>query len=492
MTGERQPLRPSRGDLQIERADPLIQDLHGYYQSDQEQDSASLERAWQCVRQHLTENQAGQPSAADLPWSASRAESPYERTQRTLADNPQLSSAGQQRTHRAGLLAAMLVTILLVGSLTLVLNLSRSVGNTGSPVMATRTGTPPPIGTILYTLPGIDTGDTGVRSIAWSSTGTHLAIATFSSVRIWDVSSRKHMVQVQVPADSENGEIYVYNMAWSSDGQILAIAARQHLLLVDGRSGAIMHSFSANTALSPGSTAAQGPYLSARLPASGIAGFVSVAWSPDHRFLAVSLANGTAHLEVLHAQTGTLAFDLPISTFILPTELAWSPDSQYLASFSNAGYGPTVFQTNVQVWQVTTHRSVFEHAGLGAPDGTIAWLPGSLNLAFFVSHEHQAGLSVWDIARAQQIKFYAIPCHNPLVWLPDGRTFACVEQNNVRLVDATSGHTVFIHHGAEMVSALACSPDGMYLASADAGGTNGVPPGVKQPVSPGTVTVWVA
>jgi len=292
------------------------------------------------------------------------------------------------------------------------------------------------------------------------------------------------MVQVQIPADSYNGEIYIYSMAWSPDSR---------LLLVDGQSGAIVRRYTANTALSHSNTAAHSLYLRALLPTSGISGFVSVAWSPDQRFLAVSLASNIARLEVLHAQTGTPAFDLPVSTSVLPTELAWSPDSQYLASFSNVGYGQTLPQTSVQVWQVVTRRPVFQHAGIDAPDGVMAWLPGSLDLAFFVSDERQlAGLSVWDIARDQQIRRYALSCQNPLVWLPDGRAFACIQQNNVLLIDAASGRTASIHDAKGIVSALACSPDGMYLASGEGGETAFGPTGHKHPGNPSTVTVWVA
>jgi WD40 repeat protein len=258
-----------------------------------------------------------------------------------------------------------------------VLNLSHRSSGTGSPprngaVKATPTASSSPIGTVVYTSPKINTVGTGFTDLAWSPDSKRVAVATPIGVQIWDAATGKHLIQVPVPADPSNGLVYVYRMAWSPKSQMLAIAARQNLLLVDGQSGAIVHSYSANatTAL----TTLGGPYLSALLPASGISGFLSVGWSSDGRFLAVSLANGSGSVEVLDAQTGRRAFDLPTLANALPTEFAWSPDGQYLAAYSNAGFGETS-PIAVWAWKISTRQIVFQHNSGPAASGNIAWQP---------------------------------------------------------------------------------------------------------------------
>jgi hypothetical protein len=118
-------------DQQIDRvlsgSTPVIQDPRGYYQTEQEQNFASLERAWQYVLQH---------PANDLGRSASTAGSPHARTQSRLKDVSRLCVGKKKRASRSDLLAAVLVSILLVRSMAFVLNPSQRARTVGSPILA--------------------------------------------------------------------------------------------------------------------------------------------------------------------------------------------------------------------------------------------------------------------------------------------------------------------------------------------------------------------
>lgn len=515
MTQEREFFKPEKVDEQVDRLLPesitpskpqdeaapqpeerLAKDLQGYYRAEQQQDLASLERAWQYVSKHLDGSQARSQSTDNLS-SRKILRSPHERTHSMLNQASEQSSR-KKISRNFGLLAATLVIVLLVGSMAVVLNLSQRSGVTGSPptkgaAKATPTASAPPIGTVVYTSPKINTGGTGFINIAWSPDSKRVAVATSIGVQIWDATTGKHLVQVHVPADPTNGSVYIYGMAWSPNSQVLAIAARQNLLLVDGQSGAIVHSYSANATTARGITTPGGPYLSTLLPASGISGFLSVGWSPDGRFLAVSLANGAASVEVLNAQNGARAFTLPTLANAIPTELAWSPDGQYLAAYSNAGIGvaPPIA---VWAWKISTRQIVFQHdTTTGSASGNLAWQPGTHNLAFLASGNNQAGTGIWNAASGRQVGNYAVNCLNSLAWSPNGKELACAQGSSVILIDATSGKPVYTYQGKDTVSALAWSPNGKYIASGEGGR---VVPGASDQnppqTNPGVAEVWIA
>lgn len=184
MTHKPQRFTPAQVDEQVARLLPdpstshapqasapshtrLVQDLHGYYQADQQQDLASLERAWQRVSRHLDQRQADVQPIAGPHSPAHRPGSAHTRTDRTLPHTTH-APTGQQRQRVFSLLAALLVIALLVGSLITVLDLSHRTGTAGSPGAAhvTPTSASLPVGTIVSTLAGIDTGGQGFTTIA--------------------------------------------------------------------------------------------------------------------------------------------------------------------------------------------------------------------------------------------------------------------------------------------------------------------------------------
>ncbi len=490
--------RKLQGDAASQPEERLVKELQGYYRAERQQDLASLERAWRHVSKHLNASQA-HPQATNNPSSEKILRSPHERTHRML------NQASEQPTRKTtarslGLLAAILVVALLVGSMAVVLNLSNRASTTASPstqgaAKATPTNASSSrIGTVVYTSPKIDTGGTGFTDIAWSPDSKRVAVATPLGVQIWDATTGNHLVKVHVPTDPNNGLVYVYDMAWAPNSQMLAIAARQKLLLVDGQSGAIVHSYSANALAAHGTSTPSSPYLSMLLPTSGIAGFLSVGWSPDGRYLAVALANGSASIEILNAQTGARIYSLPTLSNTVPTEFAWSSDGQYLAAFSNAGFGETS-PIAVWAWNISTRQIVFQHESTSSGGGNLAWQPRSHNLAFIASGNRQnPALSLWNVTTGQQVSRYKTKCQSALAWSPNGKELACSQGNSVLLIDAASGTAVYTHQGKALVSALAWSPDGTYIASGE-GGSNLSPWSANQNQSltnSGIVRIWVA
>ena len=485
-----------RRDGEAERPERhLVRDLQGYYQTEQQQDLASLDRAWQQVAARLADQQE-RSRTTDKPSFAKMLRSPHERTHRMLKSVPERTEKGKIYRNLS-LLAAVLVAALLVGGLLAVQSLSHRTGQTGSPRTTTSSQ---PVGTIVYTSPHIDTG--GFTGLAWSPNGQRVAVATFGGVQIWDATTGKHKVSVPIPPDPVNGDIYVTGLAWSPDNQFIAIAARAHLLIASGQTGAIVHSYNANASTANISSVTGGSYLSSLLPASGLSGFLSAAWSPDSRFLAVSLGkgpdtNGSVTNEILNAQTGAQVFELSSPGTNIPTTLAWSSDGQYLAAFSNAFYGPEG-SIIAWVWKISTRQIVFQQNTAGTANNAIAWQPGSHNLALFVSASNQTvALEIWNVEKNQRVQRYQTSGTNPLIWSPDGKTLAYSDGGHVILIDANSGKQIYVYHGkTHLVGALAWSPDGKYIASCEGVGISGsllqTQPQPTPISEPEVVNVWVA
>src|SRR6266581_4674500 len=135
----------------------LVRDLKAYYKVEQQEDSASLERAWKGISARLPRDREHSQSTSK-PLSTPIARGSQGRTSKMRIAVPEVSRGGNV-SRRLSLLVAVLVAALLVGGLVAILNLSRHPSPTGVPGIQaentpTATHTPAPVfGKTLYTTP---------------------------------------------------------------------------------------------------------------------------------------------------------------------------------------------------------------------------------------------------------------------------------------------------------------------------------------------------
>ena len=302
----------------------LIGDLKAYYQVEQQEDIASLERARKRVSVRLPRDREHSQSTTK-PLSTPIPRVPQERIP-MMRNHVSDVSRGGNFSRRMSLLGAVLVAALLVGSLAAIFNLSRHLSTTGVPVVqathapaATSTPAPAPVpGKTLYTTPA---NQWGFDSLSWSPNSKRVASAT-GSVQFWDATTGDHLVTVQLPGGANE---WANGLDWSPNSGDVAVATNQHLLIIDGQTGKVISSHAANVQTASNATSSGQTFLSSLFPASGGSGFRATAWSPDGHLMASALSFGPyGEVQVWNPQTGASDFTLKVGSSYCIGALAWS------------------------------------------------------------------------------------------------------------------------------------------------------------------------
>ncbi|HXR66401.1 MAG TPA: hypothetical protein VN729_10780 [Ktedonobacteraceae bacterium] len=527
MTEEREHFSPERVDEQIDQLSQneshpkfsrwqqtrstsqaeqrLVKDLQGYYQTEQQQDIASLERAWKRVSPHLAAS-TEHPRSLDNPLSSDKLRISQERTRSMYNQAPERSRE-RKALRWPGMLAAILVTAVLVGGLVMVLNLNHRTSLTGSSRVSTSTALPTPTptsqppGTTVYTTPAEQGSYT---NFSWSPDSKRVAVLGGNgagNVHIWDATTGGNAVIVTIPGQNE----WAWGLAWSPVNQDIAIGTNQHLLIADGQTGAILHTYtsSAATTGSPGS-----PYLSSLIPASGGYGYRALGWSPDGKYLAASISFGASgSLQVWNMQTGSVSYTLSLGSDYVIGSLAWTSDGKYLAAhgYNTQGPDPNVASDIVAVWDATTHHKVFNKLFMmDGSDAPVYWQPQTHNLAFMAFSNQYLTLEIWDVLTGHELHKYVGKGSDAMAFSPDGKQVAYDSSIGsgkslagvISIMDLSSGAHVYTYKGSD--GALAWSPNGKYIVSNSGGqmilGKNGQPviKNGQMQTTPSYAKVWIA
>ena len=136
------------------------------------------------------------------------------------------SKTARTKLQYLGMIAACLVATLIVSSLAIILDYRQQAGHPadkGSSSVGKIVTAPPTnpqfSGRTLYTAPA-DMND--VTGLAWSPDSQRVASIRQNTVQIWDATTGKHLVTVQMTS----GDEWPNALAWSGHGQQIAIATK--------------------------------------------------------------------------------------------------------------------------------------------------------------------------------------------------------------------------------------------------------------------------
>jgi WD40 repeat protein len=187
----------------------------------------------------------------------------------------------------------------------------------------------------------------------------------------------------------------------------------------------------------------------------------SLAWSPDGRSLATS--GGTDGIRLWDVQTASALHTLPGHTGNVHS-LAWSPDGLTLASGSS--------DNTIRIWNVRTAEPLRTLTAHSDRVCSLAWSPAG---ALFASGSFDRRILLWDGDPRQVIREFSGHTDNVLsvAWSPDGRTFASGSRDStIRIWDVRARRDTIVLRGhTQSVKSVSYSWDGRLLASKSADNT---------------------
>jgi WD40 repeat protein len=323
-----------------------------------------------------------------------------------------------------------------------------------------------------------------IGGLAFSSDGTRIAGAGYSTVFVWGSASGALLENVQrVP-----GPGYVGSVAVTADGQALTASVEGDRVHYEEFSGSIVVRDGSGREL-----------LRLTDDDHGMTRFGGLALSPDGRLLAVagSSARWEVHLRELPAgrevaripcavERPFVAFSEDSRTILVrgeKVELRDVASGRILRSFpaaATAGLPVAVSRGSAGIAIVEGGRSVRitgmgngRDVSIGMTDGrdwiaSVRFSPDGTKLAMSVNRDMYSWLGLWEAESGAQLWRAEGPVTGGLAFSPNGRTIAAAAGNGIRVLGVDSG--------AEQVkqdapfgeaTSLRFSPDGLRIASGD-------------------------
>ncbi len=211
------------------------------------------------------------------------------------------------------------------------------------------------------------------QGISWSPDGTRIIEPEkFSrNISFWDVTTTEKTTctgQAEFPSAFD----------WSPDGSVFAVRGTQEVFIHDAATCEVITS----------------------IPSSGFTNDL-VEWSPDGRFLAVTMGElgfdipSTSWVEIWDITNGSQVASLDQSESIY--SLAWSPDGSMLATGSGAPVFEGDSEAIVTIWDLSNGNTPTQLKGHVSLVMGLTWSPDSTHL---ISTGIDGGLLVWGVTSA--------------------------------------------------------------------------------------------
>ena len=226
-----------------------------------------------------------------------------------------------------------------------------------------------------------------------------------------------------------------------------------------------------------------GPYNSASINA--------LAWSPDNKYIAASIALQTDNegsddgIYVLDSDTGKTVRQFHQSEGSSNTNLAWSHNGQLIASVD-------YIANTVQVWNALSGTQLITYHGHTSPINSLTWSPDGTWIASsdgkgFDPGNDTGAVHIWGVATGQtRMIYHGHP--DPViavVWSPDGQHIASAgspddgsqtknpNSNTVQLWKPDSDKPLLIYRQhIGHIKAVAWSPNSKYIVSGSENANN--------------------